>query len=165
MKHGWCEQVGEVKLTRSQYKEYWNLKVAYDMRQYCYRVWKSRESNPELKQRELAKVAEEEKELSRWHWRAAGVIVLFAVAAAVIALLSVKYDFDTLYALSPIIPVIAAAVWGDQMENTLQEGKNPWTELAKLMVFSVLALVLIYISFIFILVVFLLFKPSKIFRG
>jgi len=164
MKHGWCEQVGEVKLTRAQYKEYWALLYAYDMQQYSYRVWKARQEDAKLKKLEEQQIAEEEKELSRWHWRAIGIFIFLGALSLIIASLAGKYDFDFMIALSPLVPAIGVAVWGDQMEQTLLAGKNPWTDLLKTVLFSVIILVLLYFSFIFIIAILLLLKPSKLFR-
>ena len=52
MEHGWCEQVGEVKLTREQFKEYWSLLYALDMQQYSYKIYRQRLADPEMAARD-----------------------------------------------------------------------------------------------------------------
>lgn len=163
MKHGYCSEYGEVKLTRAQYKEYKKLIYANDSHEYSRKVWRCRESNLDLKKRELAQIEKEEKELSKWYWRAAGLVGVLILADLVFAYISGHSNIDTAVILLPIIPILAVLIWADQMEDNMLAEKNLWVELAKMMVFSVIILALLYISFIFILAILLLAKPSKLF--
>ena len=66
-----------------------------------------------------------------------------------------------MYALLPMVPTIGVIIWGDQMRETLEAGKDPWIELIKMILFSAIALVLLYFSFIFIIAVLILLKFLK----
>ena len=164
MKHGYCSEYGEVKLTREQYREYWALLYAYDMQQYCYRVEKARERDAALKERELAQIEEEEKELSKWYWYAAGIGGFTTIAAMVFAITTGNDGVDAVVKMLPFMPaIIAAIMWADQMEDIIIEEKDPWFELVKLVGIAIIAGILLYISFIFVLAILLLAKPAKMF--
>ena len=49
------------------------------------------------------------------------------------------------------------------MEDIIIEEKDPWFELVKLVGIAIIAGILLYISFIFILAILLLAKPAKLF--
>ena len=54
-------------------------------------------------------------------------------------------------------------MWAEQMEDIILEEKDPWFELVKFVGFAIIAGILLYISFIFILAILLLAKPAKLF--
>lgn len=166
MKHGYCDGIGEVKLTREQYRKYQELIYSNDSHQFCRSIWKAREKNASLKERELSIIEKEEKELSKWHWCAAGVMVLVFLILLTIAFSAGGNRYDGVFAMFPMIPaIVAVAIWGENMEETLLEGKDPLLELFKNLGIAIIAGLLMYISFIFILLISLIIKnPLKLFK-
>lgn len=122
----------------------------------------NKEQNRLRREQEKEQEKQKKQELSKWHWRAVGIFIFLGITSLIIAVLAGKYDFDILYALSPLVPAIGVGIWGDQMEQTLSAGKDPWTELLIIVGFSVIALILLYISFIFIIALLVLPKLLKI---
>ena len=166
MKHGYCDGIGEVKLTRDQYREYQELYYTNDCEEFCRAISEAREKDPSLNEREQTQIEEEEKELTRWNWYAAGIMLLVLIITFIIAFNSTGNQYNGMFAMLPMTPVIVAVwLWWDQMEKSLLEEKDPWLELTKYIGIAILAGLLVYISFIFILAIALLFKiPIKLFK-
>ena len=139
-------------------REHWRREIESDPA-----LRKNKEQKRLRREKEKEQEEQKKQELSKWHWRAAGIFIFLALLSVILASLASRYDFSFWAALSPLVPAIGVAVWGDQMEQTLSEGKNPWKELLIIVVFSAIALVLLYFSFIFIIALLLLLKPSKLF--
>lgn len=158
MEHGWCEQFGDVKLTRAQYKEYRALLYAYDMRRYCYKIYRQRKENAEMAARDAETIEREEATLRRWHWRAAGLTAVLVLAGMAVGLLTQENAADAVFVFLMFAPAaLAALFWGDGMERTLEEGRSPWKGLAVSMVVSVVAGVLMVLAFWAVLLVVALF--------
>ena len=138
-------------------REHWRKEIEKDPV-----LRKNKEQNRLRREREREEEEQKKQELSKWHWRAAGIFILLALLSLVLASLAPRYDFSFWVALSPLVPAIGVAVWGDQMEQTLSAGKDPWKELLIIVGFSAVALVLLYISFIFIIALLVLPKLLKI---
>lgn len=138
-------------------REHWRKEIEKDPV-----LRRNKEQNRLRREQEKEQEEQKKQELSKWHWRAVGIFIFLGITSLIIAALAGKYDFDILYALSPLVPAIGVGIWGDQMEQTLSAGKDPWTELLIIVGFSAVALVLLYISFIFIIALLVLPKLLKI---
>ncbi len=138
-------------------REHWRKEIENDPV-----LRKNKEQNRLRREKEKEEEEQKKQELSKWHWRAVGIFIFLGITSLIIAALAGKYNFDILYALSPLVPAIGVGSWGDQMEQTLSAGKDPWTELLIIVGFSVIALILLYISFIFIIALLVLPKLLKI---
>ena len=137
-------------------REHWRKEIEKDPG-----LRKNKEQNRLRREKEKEQEEQKEQELSLWHWRAVSICIALVVVFFIIAFLAGKYHFDFIYALFPMVPAIGVIIWGDQMKEILSAGKDPWIELIKMIIFSVLALVLIYFSFIFIVAILLLPKILK----
>ncbi|MBO5615037.1 MAG: hypothetical protein J5932_02920 [Prevotella sp.] len=137
-------------------REHWRKEIERDPV-----LRKNKEQTRLRREQEKEQEEQKEQELSLWHWRAVGICVALVVLFFIIAFLAGKYHFDFMYALLPMVPTIGVIIWGDQMRETLEAGKDPWIELIKMILFSAIALVLLYFSFIFIIAVLILLKFLK----